>query len=314
MIINLGNLSSLYTSLKAALVEGIKEAPIPDQVQGLVAEFPSTSGTDEFPTMALLGDLEQLLDQYTFTNLAEYIQRIENTFFGRILQIPRKQLEDDQVGVHAAALRRFGQLAAVHPYRRVPWLFINGFTTAWVDGANVFSTAHGWPGGQAWGNITFGPLSVANWRLAVAKLFSRPAPDGQAMELVPSHLIFGQANATIAKQIVGLETNTAGGGNPDYDPNVKLLKWGALSGPYAQYWFVVGKEVGGGAAQAPVAILNRDAPAVTSRTDPEDENVFYQELYEYKVSRRYGRALVLPHLVEASAWGAEGVTTTTVAG
>lgn len=311
MLINQGNLSRLFTSLKAALLDGIKEAPIPASAEGLVAAFPSQAGTDYFPTMALLGDLEELLDQYTTTDVAAYLQGIPNRFYGRELRIPKNHIEDDQIGMYARSLRRFGRLGATHAYRRIPQLFINGFATAWIDGANQFSTAHTWPGGQTWGNITFGPLNRLNWRAVLAKLFQRPAPDGQAMELAPTHLIFGQAYATTAKQIVGMETLPAGGGNPDYDPDVTLVKWSALTGAYARYWFVVGRTEGGGGEEAPIVILNRDEAALTSRTNPSDANVFHQETYEYKVALRYGRALAQPVYVEASQWGAEDVTTTT---
>ncbi len=303
-----GNLARLYTGLQAALLAGVAEAPIPEDVKDFAAEVPSGKSSEHYPTAAMLGDLEELLDQYTYLNIAEFIQEVQNRYFGRILRIPRAKIEDEDLGMHTMTMGRFGRLAGVFPYRLIPQLFINGFTNAWIDGANIFSNAHTWPGGQTWSNITIGPLNVVNYRRARIKLRTRPAPDGQIIGRAPTHLIVGPTNEAMAKVIVAAEYIAPGVFNPDFDSNVKITVWNALTGVYAGWWFLVDAS-----DLKPIIIQNRDAPALTAKTGATDLNVFMQETYEYKVSRRFGQEIVLPHLIEASQWGAEGVTTTTAA-
>ncbi len=310
MDITQGNLVRLFTGFKALLLAAVKEAKLPEDVVDFVVEVPSSKSKEEYPTGALLGDLEELLDQYTTLDLGKFVQEIPNRFFGRILRVPRGNIEDEDMGVYNLAMQRFGRLAATHPYRRLPQLFINGFATPWgPDGANVFSANHQWPGGAGWSNITNGPLNVVNYRAARLKLRTRPGPDGQALELRPTHLICGPSNETVAKAILRAENSAPGVTNPDRDEAVKIVVWGALTGASANYWFLVDTS-----DEKPIIVQNRDAPALTAKTDPSDANVFYQEIYEFKTARRYGRAIVLPHLIEASQWGAEGETTTTAGG
>ena len=302
-----GNLSALYTGLHGELLAAVREAPIPEAVADFVMETVSTKSKEHFPTAATLGDLEELLDEYTELNLGEFMQEIENRDFGRLLNIPRAHIEDDTIGMHKTTLARYGRLAATHPYRRIAQLFILGFTTAWIDGANQWSNSHVWPGGQAWDNLDNVLLNTGGYRLAKLHLRQRIGPDGQMMELNPTHLICGPANEVRARQVLRAQLLGGGDTNIDADSTVEIVVWSALTGTSAYYWFLVDAS-----DVKPIIVLNREPPGLYAQDKPDDEPRWKRERVQYKVHRRYGRAIVAPWVVQA-VQQTEDTTTTTAA-
>ena len=221
MQINQTSMAAVFRGLKAAFVDAVKEATV-EVLDGLVEEVPSTTTIERYPTSVALGDLERLLDEYASTNLGAFLQAVENVPFGRIVSIPRDHISDDQLGLYTPGIRRLGRLAETHFNRHIPYLFVSsdgtatggqggGFQTAWVDGANVFSNTHAWPGGQAWDNLDSLPLTQANFETVVQHLEERLGPDGQPMDLRATVLIVGPRQHVNAKNIV--ERLLIGGGN-----------------------------------------------------------------------------------------------------
>lgn len=309
MEITQGNLANLYTGLRGTFREAVQQAKMPGGILPFVMEDASTTSKEDYPTGVLLGDIEEMLDEYVEINIGKFKQTVENRFYGAIIPIPKANVEEDTLGMFRTMAATFGRQCATKPYRQVPRLFIDGFATAWgPDGANVWSSSHAWPGGQAWDNLDAQPLTHQGYRTVRQHLVERVGPDNQPLDLVPTHLICGESNRTAAKGVLAAEYAAGGASNRDRDESVEIVIWSRLQGAYSHYWFLVDAE-----AFKPVVILNREAPALTSRTDPEDSNVFKREVFEYKAARRYGLAVVAPWLVQAVLWTGDSTTTTAAA-
>ena len=309
MEITQGNMANLFTGLKGSFLDAVRDAKPPEAVADFVAQMPSTTGTEKYPTAALLGDLELLLDELAMTNLGEFMQSIKNFRYERGYSIPRDHVEDDNLGMYPQFAASLGTRAATHGYRNVPNLFGNGFTTAWVDGANVFSSAHAWPGGQVWGNLDNVPLTTLGFEMVCEHLMTRMGPDGEAMGLQPTHLIVGPAYWWRAKNLI--TRGLVGGGNTNiHYEAVKPVKWNRLiataAHDWSRYWFVADAS-----PEQPKCCVyqRRSGPEFTSRTALTDEPVFTAERFEYKGAVRYGLAVVCPWLIQAVAATEDSTTT-----
>lgn len=305
MEITVGNMANLFTGLKGNFLDAVRDAKPPEAFADFVAEIPSTTGTEEYPTGALLGDLERLLDELPMTNLGEFMQEVRNVRYERGYSIPKDHVLDDNLGMYPQFSTALGRRAASHPYRNLPNLFANGFATAWIDGANVFANGHAWPGGQAWDNLDNVPLTQLGFEMVCEHLMTRIGPDGQSMDLTPTHLIVGPANWWRAKNLITRGLVGGGNSNIHYEA-VKPVKWSRLTGDWSHYWFVAD---GSPEQPKPVVYQKREAPYFISRTAETDEPVFTASRFEYKGGVRYGEAILCPWLIQG-VQATEDTTTT----
>ncbi len=286
-----GNMAALFQNLRGEFRAAVRDAPIPEDVAAFVTEIPSGTSEEYLPTAALLGDLEKFEDELSYTNLGQWMQEIANETFARGLEIPITHVEDDRLAMYTLVAKALGKRAATYPYRQVPQAFINGISTAWVDGANVWSNSHQWVGGQAWDNLEDLALSPASFETACQHLMERIGPDGQVLELSPTHLVVGPANLNRARRIVHREL--VGGGDSNIHHNeVQVVKWSQLIGTHAEEWgvFDLSDEV------KPCAITNRSGPDFFAQDSETDDSVFNREVLRYKGRRRFGIAILAPWL------------------
>jgi phage major head subunit gpT-like protein len=306
-----GNLGTLYTGWKGALLNAVEEAPIPEDVRAFVMEDTSTNASEKYATMATLGDLEELIDEYPELNLGEFMQEVPNRHFGAKLKIPTLKILNDEIDNVGGAMRGFGTKAAQHPYKRVPTFFTDGFTTAWgPDGANVWSNDHVWPGGVTWDNLDYQPLTHAGYRLVRQHLVERSNMDGEPMELRPTHIVVGESNRINAQEVLKGRTLANGATNPDYDEDITIVVWSKLSGDHAWDWFL-----GDLRNERPITVQNREGPTVLMKgRNPQEEPRWSEEAIELKPHRLYGEAITCPWVIQAVQGGSSEPTTTTQAG
>ena len=312
MEITQGNLSAVFTGLRATFVEALDRIALPEDVERLIQLVPSVTSSEEYPTALMLGDLEKVLDEVAYTNIAEFIQSVPNEDFARAFAIKRAKIEDDQIGMYTPSIQRLARLAATHPHRRIPYLFVSsngtatggaggGFQTNWIDGTTVFSNTHAWPGGQAWDNLDALPLTATNFGIVCQHLRQRLGPGGMSLGLRPTLLIVGPANEVNAKRI--LERTFVGGGNSNIWHNyVKLAVWDEISD---LSWFVVDDS-----DVKPVALQNRTGPDWIAQDKLEDDSHFNRHEFRYQACRRYGIAVVCPWLIQTVNWNEDSTTTT----
>ncbi len=312
MEITQGNLGEIFTGLKAMFLEALDKVVLPEDVQRLVQEITSVTSSEQYPTALMLGDLERVLDEVAYTNIATFLQTVPNVDFARAFAIKRAAIEDDQIGMYKTAIQRLAQLAATHPHRQVPFLFVSsngtaaggnggGFLTNWIDATTFFSNTHAWPGGQAWDNLDALPLTTTNFGTVCRNLRQRVGPGGMNLSLRPKLLIVGPANEVNAKQI--LERQFIGGGNSNiYYNYVALVVWNEITD---LSWFVVDDS-----DVKPVAIQNRTGPDWMAQDSLEDDSNFNRVEFRCQVGRSYGEAIVCPWVNQAVNWNEDSTTTT----
>lgn len=294
MEITLGNLEAVFTGLKATFNEAVQSTEDAG-IERLMETVPSTSGSEDYPTATLLGDLEEVLDEVTITGIGAFVQSVPNRTFARIVEVKRNDIADDNVGVYRPGVRQLGRRAALYPLRLAAEALLAGFTDQWVDGTTVFSDGHEWVGGLSWSNRSDVALTADNFESALYALESRVGPDGQPLGLQPDLLVCGLANRAAAESILEVQYLDAGESNRNYK-RCDLLVLSRLGS--SQAWFMADTD-----PVRPMVLQDREGPEFTAKDSPTDDEAFYRERYAYKGRRRCAVAILAPWLIQASNGG-----------
>ncbi len=294
MDITQGNLEAVFNGLQAVFSEAVQSTEN-DQINRLMEVVPSTSGTEEYPTSTLLGDLEEVLDEVTITNIGAFVQSVPNRTFARIVQVKRNDIADDNIGVYRPGVRQLGRRAALYPLRLAVDALLAGFAGEWIDGTTVFATDHQWAGGRSWSNRSDVALDATNFEAAVTALETRVGPDGAPLGLQPDLLVCGPANRSAAQAILEIQTLEGGQSNPNYQRCDLLVLSRFGSNPA---WLVMDTD-----PVRPLILQDREGPEFTAKDSPEDDDAFYREKYAYKARRRCAVAVLAPWLIQASNGG-----------
>jgi len=294
MEITQGNLEAVFTGLKAVFNEAVQSTEN-EAISRLMEVVPSTSGTEEYPTATLLGDLEEVLDEVTITNIGAFVQSVPNRTFARIVEVERDDIADDKIGVYRPGVRQLGRRAALYPLRLAAEVLLSAFTDQWIDGTTVFATNHKWVGGLSWSNRSDVALTAENFEAAVSALETRAGPDGPPLGLQPDVLVCGPPNRAAAEGILEVQFLEGGQSNRNYKKCdlIVLSRFGS-----SEAWMLMDTD-----PVKPLVLQDREGPDFTAKDSPDDDEAFYREKYAYKGRRCCAVAVLAPWLVQASNGG-----------
>jgi phage major head subunit gpT-like protein len=294
MEITQGNLEAVFTGLKAVFNEAVQSTEN-EGITRLMEVVPSTSGTEEYPTATLLGDLEEVLDEVTITSIGAFVQSVPNRTFARIVEVKRDDIADDNIGVYRPGVRQLGRRAALYPLRLAAEALLSGFTDQWVDGTTVFAADHKWVGGASWSNRSDVALSAESFEAAVSAIETRTGPDGAPLGLQADLLVCGPANRAAAEDILEVQFLEGGQSNRNYKKRdlLVLSRFGSSAA-----WMVLDTD-----PVKPLVLQDREGPEFTAKDSPDDDEAFYHEKYAYKGRRRCAVAVLAPWLIQVSNGG-----------
>lgn len=140
MIINQGNLRTLYTAFHAAFQAGLGQAE--SQYARIATTVPSTTGANEYGWLGQLPSMRKWLGDRVINGIAGHGYTITNESFEQTIGVPRPALEDDQYGVYTPLVTEMGRATAAHPDELVFGLLAKGASTECYDGQYFFDTDH----------------------------------------------------------------------------------------------------------------------------------------------------------------------------
>ena len=155
MIINKGNLTTLFVAFKAAFAAGLGQAP--SQYDRIATTVPSSTSAEEYGWLGAFPNMREWLGDRVVNGMATHGYTIRNKSFEMTVGVPRPAIEDDQYGIYTPMMTEMGRAAAAHPDQLVFTLLKNGPSTLCYDGQNFFDTDH--PVIAADGSVT----TQANW-------------------------------------------------------------------------------------------------------------------------------------------------------
>lgn len=170
MIINAGNLQTLYRAYNAAFREGLGQAPA-DHVP-LMLDVTSMTRTEEYGWLGQFPGLREWLGERALTGIRQYGYSIRNKKFESTVEVLRDDIEDDHYGVYGALFSEMGRAAAAHPCELVFDRLKNGFSTPCYDGQYFFDTDH--PGSDGASVSNTGGGSGTAWFLLDCSRMLKP--------------------------------------------------------------------------------------------------------------------------------------------
>lgn len=146
MIINHGNLNSLYTGYKTLFSKGFTAAPA--QWSYVAMKLPSTTRVTTYAWLGSTAPIREWIGDRVVSKLSASGYTIENKKFEATVAVPREDLEDDTFGLNAPIFEKIGRDTAMFPDEQCFTLLASGFTANCYDGQPFFDTDHpvGMPG------------------------------------------------------------------------------------------------------------------------------------------------------------------------
>ena len=140
MIINSGNLTTLYKGFNTAFKEGFGVAkPDHEAIAMIVA---STTSEEQYGWLGQFPGLREWVGERTVQGIREHGYTVKNKKFEATVEVARDNIEDDKFGVYSPLFSEMGRAAASHPATLVFDLLKKGFAQKCFDGQYFFDTDH----------------------------------------------------------------------------------------------------------------------------------------------------------------------------
>lgn len=140
MIVNSGNLSTVFRGFQTVFNEAFDNAP--SHFEEITMRVPSSNAEEIYGWLGSFPRLREWIGDRVIRNLSVHDWRIKNRKFESTIAVPRDALEDDTYGVFGPMISEMGREARDHPNELVFRLLANGFSTACYDGQYFFDTDH----------------------------------------------------------------------------------------------------------------------------------------------------------------------------
>ena len=140
MIVNAGNLKTLFVAFKAAFQGVLSQAVT--QYALVSTTVPSSTGAEEYAWLGKFPNVREWLGDRVVNGAQSHGYTIKNKSFELTVGVPRAAIEDDQYGVYTPMMQEMGSAIAAHPDQLVFSLLGAGATTLCYDGQYFFDTDH----------------------------------------------------------------------------------------------------------------------------------------------------------------------------
>ncbi len=140
MIINTGNLRTLYTGFSAAFQGGLGQAA--SQYPRVAMTVPSTTSQNEYGWLGQFPKIREWIGDRVINNLQAYNYAIKNKPWEMTISVLRDDLEDDNVGIYTPMFTEMGRATAAFPDELLWPLLIAGFASLCYDGQYFFDSDH----------------------------------------------------------------------------------------------------------------------------------------------------------------------------
>ncbi len=299
MIISQANLDALRVQLSMSFQSAYSSTPT--FYDRLCSVLQSSTASTRYGWMAQQLTLREWIGPggRIAKNLTERTVDVLNRKFEGTIQIPRDQLEDDNLGMYAGALvPQLAQAAKKHPDTLLVSLL--AANPVGFDGVSLFNASHpnynvSGSGATTYNNTNALTLSADNFNTVWSTMASYIGEDGLPLGVMPNLLIVPPQLKKVALELMAatmtVGTNVAGGSNV-LQGWAEVLVVPELAASATQ-WFLadVSKPI------KPFLYQLRRAPEFVSRDQLSDPSVFENEVFTYGCSYRGAVAHTLPFLI-----------------
>ena len=282
----------------------------------LCTTVPSTSGQNNYGWMAQLPKMREWIGARAFQNLITQAYVLENKEWELSFSVPRKDIEDENLGQYAMFVPAYGEAARKHPDELLFMLLKNAHQTSWTvtddsgtavlysglcfDGQPFFNASHPVNSkdsskGTYSNYVSTGQaLTAANYDAVRAKMSAYVGESGASLNIVPDLIIVPPALEGTAKTIVASQFG-AGGATNIYNGTAQVLMVPELAGADTT-WYLAST----GRVIKPFVYQPRRPVAFVNKTNLNDDNVVYERQYDFMADSRDNMGFTLPFLIHKS--------------
>lgn len=261
--------------LEAAIAGQAKFGPVIDT---LCQMEPSTGPGNEYNFGDATPVMVEMEDERPLVPLGVKGWSLDNVTYVNGVSIKVEDFMDDRLGIHRAQI---SNLATGYWWKLIGLLrgLINGgFAALHYDGVAFFSASH--PNNTFTNdNLATGGLSEANLKLAVTKLRDMRATNGEYLQLAPTHLVYGNDNEWVARDILMQSIQATGEQNMMMGLGLRGIQ---IPGLATGRWAVMDLSW----ATKPFIKQDREALSFTEVTAPDSHDVFSRRLFKYGATYR----------------------------
>lgn len=288
MLINAATLSAVFTNLKTTFHKAFDS--VESKWQEIAMEVPSTGAQNDYSWLSNFPKMRKWVGDKVVKALEAFKYTIVNDDWEATVEVLRKHIEDDMLGIYMPQAQGAGFSAAQLPDEIVFDLVNGAFTKVCFDGQYFIDTDH--PVGDGNGGVTSVSnrgtvaLSIASYAAVVASygaartaMMSYKDDEGRPLNVTPNILLVGPALESIALAIVNNEWLQDGAPNP-YRNTAKVVVSPRITSATA--WFLLDTTK----AVKPFIYQKRKAPVFVSQTDMNSPVVFNQAKYLFGAEAR----------------------------
>ncbi len=140
MLITSAALAALRTGFQTQFQTGFDG--VASEYSAIATTVTSTTGLETYGWLGDFPAMREWIGERRKKSLSEKSYQIANRDFEDTVSVPRKHIEDDNLGIYGPVLQGLGQAARENPDRLVFDLLVKGFETACYDGQNFFDAEH----------------------------------------------------------------------------------------------------------------------------------------------------------------------------
>ena len=146
MLVNSGNLKTLFIAFNAAFREGFGQAPADHE--RFTMPVNSMTATEEYGWLGQWPGLKEWVGERILRGIATHDYTIKNKTWESTIEVDKDRIADDQYGIYMPMFRELGLAVAAHPCELVYEALKKGHENLCYDGQNFFDTDHPGPNGE----------------------------------------------------------------------------------------------------------------------------------------------------------------------
>ncbi len=293
MVITSQSLQGMKSGFNALFNKAYTETT--PQYEKVAMVVPSSGADETYGWLGQLPALREWIGEREIHNLTATGYTIKNKDYELTISVGRNDIADDKIGIYSPLFQEMGVSAKMHPDELIFSLFAAGFTNICYDGTAFFSNRHPMTesGNGFQSNMGTQKLSPQSYEAARSQMMTIKGESGKSLKIIPDLLVVSPQKEATARQILFADLIA---GNTNVNKNTSDLLVVPELADTPEYWFLLSTK----RAIKPFIFQMREKPRFVSKTQDNDDNVFFQNAFLYGCNARYNAGYGLWQLAYGS--------------
>lgn len=296
---------AVYTSLDTKYLEIFQSTP--SFADKIATRVNSTSRATRHAWLSQIGPLVEYVGEKPVEQVSARAYVITNKKYGKVLEIPEEDIDDDQIGIYGNLAGMLGAQAKKWPDDMIVSLLQTGKTQLAWDGQPFWNASHpvniDKSSAGTFSNLrTAFPLTATNFETLWQQMGQFKLENGRFLPIMPVATLVDPTNTIALRRILNSQligySVPAGTGVGGAAAVTNVLQGATQEitipelGNEPGVWYMIGSLFG----VNPFLYQVRKDPVTTPLTDAQSQNVFWHDKLEWGVKARGNAGFTFPFL------------------